>query len=410
MLSPRRLTGPTDDVGRFLPTRRSVLLGGLGAAAAAVGASGLAACAGPSEQDRSGGANPSSTDASDTAVRFTTTGATFQPVLEIAPGTDVVWLDDTGAELGRGPSPTIDFGSAARRTVTMQTDFDRVLTINLGFDSENDAGQLSLDASFDKPAEQVVGVAGLPLLTSLRRFLAAGGALTGMLDLTGLSALEHVECFNARLISVDLTGCSSLVRLCVEMNDLTTLDLNPVTGTLGDLRAAAQQRGALAFAPLTAPLARLYHFCVRDQTVTGHPTSDELPACEELWNWNTSQRGALPIPGAARSIAAASNHYTSADLTGQWQYDGGWGSIDLTGNRLTAVNFRGCRSLQTLKLADNALDSAAIDGLLREVASWGTPGFELVLDGSNAAPSAAGLAAAAQLRTRGWEVVLSPQP
>ena len=104
---------------------------------------------------------------------------------------------------------------------------------------------------------------------------------------------------------------------------------------------------------------------------------------------------------------AAGNAYASADLSGQWRYDGGWGLLDLTGNRLTSLDLTGCKALQTLRLGDNSLDQDAVDGILQEVASWGTPGFDLVLDGSNDAPSAAGMAAVATLRDRGWKVAVT---
>ena len=387
-----------------------MVLGGLGVTAVAVaGAVPLASRLGDSD-DPAGSDSTASDDGSAPGVVFTTTGASFSPVLELDPASDaeVVWLDETGAELARGAGPTIDFGSAGTRTVAMHTkDFGDVLTVNLGFSSEDDAGTYSLKAPYDKPAEQVAGVSGLPRLTKLRRFLAARGDLAGQLDFTGLSSLEHVECFGAKVKSVKLAGCTSLVRLCVEENDLSALDLNPVAASLRDLRAAAQRGGLLAFTDLVAPMAKLYHFCVRDQTVTRHPTADQLPACGELWNWNSAQAGKIPTPGFARSVMAAGNAYASADLSGQWRYDGGWGLLDLTGNRLTSLDLTGCKALQTLRLGDNSLDQDAVDGILQEVASWGTPGFDLVLDGSNDAPSAAGMAAVATLQDRGWKVAVT---
>ena len=56
---------------------------------------------------------------------------------------------------------------------------------------------------------------GLPLCTGLVRFAAANIAgLVGHLSLRGLS-LQFVECFQSRIQSVDLTGCASLIRLCL---------------------------------------------------------------------------------------------------------------------------------------------------------------------------------------------------
>lgn len=384
-------------------SRRTVLLGGVGTAAVAAGG-GLAWRRTRSTAD-AGAATPKPAS----AVVFTTTGAAFSPVLELRAGAagEVVWRDPAGSVLGRGPTPTIEFGSPAVRKVVLHANPGSVLTLNLGFSSQDDAGRHSLGPEHDRPPVAVSGISGLSHLTGLRRFLAARGELRGSLDLSGLSALEHVECFAAKVRSIDLAGCTSLVRLCVEENDLRSLDLNPVAATVRDVRAAAQAGGSLAFAELDAPMPRLYHFCVRDQSVTGHPTSDQLPACEELWNWSSGQAGRVPRPGTARSVMAAGNGYTTADFSGQWQYDAGWGLLDLTGNRLTSIDVTGCRALQTLKLGDNALDRESVDALLVEVASWGTPGFDLVVDGSNSAPSATGAAAVAALRARGWNVVVA---
>ena len=373
-------------------SRRAVLIGGVVAAA---GVLGMAGCEPLSAARR--------------RVVFTTTGAVFRPAIELAPGAtaDVVWTDEVGVELARGTSPTIDFGTAAVRSVVMATTATDVLTVNLGFNSEDDSGRYSLDSTYDKPAEAVSAVSGLTSLTNLRRFLAARGDLTGSLDLTGLSHLEHIECFESDVESIELAGCNSVIRMCMERNRLSALDLNPVAGSIRDLRAAAQQTHALALAPLRAPLAQLYHFCLRDQVLQGHPQADQLPACEELWNWNCGQGGGFPTPGLASSVMSAGNSYTSANLSGQWVYEGGGGSLDLTGNRLTSVNVNGCTSLQTLRLGGNHLDQIEVDSLLREVESWGTTGFELAIDGTNHAPSPAGLAAATALRDRGWNVLVA---
>lgn len=342
-------------------------------------------------------------------VRFTTTGSTFNPSIELSPASSatVRWVGEDGSELATGTSPTIRFGSIEPQTVRMLTNFEDVVTVNLGFNVDDDAGRHHIEANYNKDSQAVDGVTGLGLLTNLRRFMAANTPLTGLLDLNGLSKLEFVECFQAQVERVDLTGCVSLVRLCMEKNRLTELDLNPVANSLRDLRAAVQQTGWLAFARLSQPLAVLYHFCVRDQTVTGHPSSEQLPACEELWNWNTGQAGDLPTPQRARSVMSRANQYTSADFAGQWTGEQG-GELDLEGNKLTRVTLTGCTSLQTIRLRWNSLPTTVVDDVLAEVASWQTKGVTLLLDG-NQPPTAAGLSNVAALRKIGWEVeVASP--
>lgn len=351
---------------------------------------------------------PASASTHPKGVVFTTTGATFSPEVELSPSSRAIvrWLDYRGHELARGTRPTIDFGSEATRTVTMLTTFSHVLSVNIGFDADADAGEYGPGATYNKSPESVVRVSGLTRLTQLRQFLAGGTRLGGKLDVSGLTHLRYIECFCAQLTSVNLTGCKRLVRLCVEQNRLTKLDLNPVAASLRDLRAAAQQTGRLSFSTLKHPLARLYHFCVRDQVVTGHPSSSRLPACRELWNWNTGQRGSVPRPGNAQTMMSYGNSYTSVNMSGQWQSEG-FGGLDLTDNHLVAVTLTGCRGLMSVLLGGNVLPQSQVDRVLVEVASWNTTGGALILDGTNASPSAAGLKSAQILRGRGWDVTLA---
>jgi hypothetical protein len=160
--------------------------------------------------------------------------------------------------------------------------------LNLGFLSTQDAGHYNIGSGYDHVSQGVTAVESLTFMTGLRRFLAAqttgttAAPLTGTVDVTGLSALEHFECFSASIQSVNLTGCTSLIRLCVEANDLSVIDLNPVAGNLYDLRAAAQQGGSLTFTPLSAALAHIYHFCATYQTVVGLPPLSQMPVLEEF--------------------------------------------------------------------------------------------------------------------------------
>ena len=381
-------------------TRRALLWGGV-----AVAASGVASARPADAQQNAGLALPTAGTKQPVGVAFTTTGATFTPEVELIPTSTatVRWLDSLGRELARGPRPSIDFGSAATRTVVMATTFSHVLSLNLGFDSEADAGDYGPGEAYNKPPESVTRVSGLTKLTHLRQVLASGTQLAGKLDVSGLTHLRYIECFHTQLTSIDLSGCKRLLRLCIEGNRLTTLDLNPVAGSLRDLRAAEQSSGRLKFAKLKRPLTRLYHLCVRDQVVTGHPSRAQLPACRELWNWNTGQKGQLPTPGGADSVMSYGNHYRSVDVSGKWQFDG-YGILDLTDNQLVSVKLTRCRGLISIMLSGNKLPRAQVDRILVEVASWKTSGGWLVLDGSNASPSAVGLAAANMLRERGWEV------
>ena len=280
-------------------------------------------------------------------VSITTTSTTFSPKLELAPGSTatVRWIDlDTTESLGVGTNPTIIFGSAATRHVGFrieshnQAAFNEVLTLNLGFNHNEDAGRYTIGASYDYPSQAISGVANLQLLTGLKRFLAAGSGLTGHLDVSGLAELEFIECFGAHVQSVNLTGCTSLIRLCMEANSLSTLDLNPVRGNLYDLRAAVQDSASLTFASLSGPMQHLYHYCIRDQTVHNIIPHAQLPVIEEHWAWNTGQTTSdAPTSPLLRSYASYQNSYdqTSVDLIlttlASLITDGAWHSVDISG-------------------------------------------------------------------------------
>lgn len=327
-------------------------------------------------------------------VRITTTGATFNPTVELVGGSGatVTWVSEEGGVTATGLNPTLSFGSAGTRHVRMTVAngavdaMADVRTFNLGYNHTDDAGDYVMGAQYDKTAQAVTLVENVQVMTGLVRFAAANIAtLGGNLNFTGLSNLQYVECCYSRVQSATLTGCTSLIRLALEQNNLTSpLDLNPVAGNLRDLRAAAQQSGALTLSTLSSPLAQLYHLCVRDQTVTGMPTAAQLPVVRELWIWNTGQSGTLTSSSSAiASLLANGNAYTSVVLTGR--------------TTMAFANLQG-----------NALPQAAVDAVLVEAASWGTSNRAIdVSGGSNAAPSATGTAARATLLGRGWTVTVN---
>ncbi len=407
---------PPREHDRAGPTRRVVLaLGGSVGLAAFV-----AACRADGRPDAAPGgvAVSPAVELADRPpyVRITTTGATFNPTVELAGGSTatVSWMVEGGTTV-TGLSPTISFGTATTRHVRMSVHdggteaLDQVITFNLGFNHTDDQGLTTMGESYDKPGQAVTAVENISQLTGLRRFAAAHTSLAGSLDFTGCSRLQYIECFQCRIQSVTLSGCTSLIRLCVEQNDLTELNLNPVATSLRDLRAAAQQGGRLTFVPLAAPLAALYHFCVRDQTVINHPLPAQLPVVQERWDWNSSQSGVLTTASSAiRLLLTKGNHYTSAELTGQFPA-GRNATLDASSNELTAVNLSGCEGLVTVTLNNNRLSTAAVDGVLAAVASWGTVGQTVDLS-ANSGPSATGVASAAMLTERGWRVVTGSSP
>lgn len=320
------------------------------------------------------------------AVTITTTGSTFEPVIELVPGSAAVvtWsCPGFGDEVGL--TPTFAFGSSATRTVTMTVTGGGgpadVTLLNMGYDPDFDVGNYMPSASLAKDPEAISGLGNVHELTGLIYLLADDTALGGALDLSGMAALMYLQLAHTNVTSLDLTGCTALIRLQAEGANLSGLDLNPVAGNLRDLRAAVQQGpGPFVFATLTSPLVYLYHYCVRDQRLTNSIPLHQMPSLEEFWAWNCD------IPGSL---------------------DGGGNTllrdVRAFGNRLTAINFAGCSGLAYVELFFNLLGSAQVDKLLADIDAFGTS--EGYLDVSvNTAPSAGGDAHVTALEARDWTV------
>ena len=181
-------------------------------------------------------------------------------------------------------------------------------TLNLGFRRDDDYGRLSLPSTYEHPPQPVTGIFGLSLLTGLVRFCASRTPLSGRLDLRGLSALEHVECYGSEIDDIDLDGCSSLRRLVVEKSRLTHLDLGPVRSTLQDLRAAALRSESLTITTIDGPMEALFHYCVREQVLHGSVPQRLLPVVEEYWAWDTGLRACnAPVSPVLTSFLARDN-------------------------------------------------------------------------------------------------------
>jgi len=370
-------------------------------------------------------------------VIFTTKGATFAPKLWQATDSpnEIEWVNDiTSAVVGTGPTPTIDFGTAGTRTIRMHcTRPQDVLTLNVGYDVSHDTGNYLPGASggavtggaaaYNHPPQRVTAVTGLQVLTNLVNFMAAGnpedptlGAdrLTGTVNFSGLSKLEFIECAYALISGTDLTGCTSLIRLCFEQNNWqgNTLDLNPVRANLRDLRMAFQ--GGVSFVPLTGPLAHLYHLCVREQPITNMPQQVNLPECSEHWTWGNGQTGTFIAPPATADARIYSNSYTGLDFTNTTSTNSP-GQFIAANNNLGS-NITGLATMRRFDqiLMDNCgLPQATVDLILSTVNGWGRTGgvLNLGLNGGsypNAAPTGgASNPDVVALRGRGWTVTIA---
>lgn len=359
-------------------------------------------------------------------VTFTTTGATFAPkVWQVTDSPNVIeWVNTvTDAVVGTGPTPSISFGSAGVRTIEMRcTRPQDVLTLNVGYSTGHDTGNYlpggnggeSNPENYNHPPQRVRAVTGLTSLTNLVHFMAAGNPgdptltvtdrLNGFVDFSGLAHLEHIECAYARVSSTDLTGCTSLIRLCFEENNFqgNQLDLNPVRATLRDIRMAFQN--GVSFVPLTGPLSNLYHLCVRSQPITNMPQFADLPAISEHWTWDNGQSGTFVAPPLTYDARIDDNGYTSLDLS-HTPGTPSLGRFTASRNPITSIVGMGTgRRFSLIELATCGMGAALVDQVLSDVNSWGTSGGTLALQGNAAPTGGSGNANVVALRARGWAV------
>ena len=185
----------------------------------------------------------------DETVAFNTFGATFEADITVDDGAVVLW--DFGDTTSSSDHPTKDWGEAGDRMVLLTvTPHSALQAIVIGYDHA-DGGSTTDPMLPDLATQDVRDVYGLTNATGLQVF-AASYTEIGSLDVHGLTALRTVECYTSDLLmSINLTGCVSLSRLCLEGCNLEELDLSTCVG-LEDLRAAVNPRLADITWPTTA--------------------------------------------------------------------------------------------------------------------------------------------------------------
>lgn len=296
------------------------------------------------------------------AVRFRTLGNLFAPEVAVDELllASLLWTWGDATTASDFPEASKDFGDAAPRTQTLDVEPRAALTaINLGFDG-SDGGETTPLAHRDPQA--VSAVHFRESLTGLRYFAASYNPLTNVLDFTGCTNLEAVECFNASTLRhVVLTNLPALKRVCLEDANLQELDLsgNPaledLRGALNDYREILVDRG-------TGPA--IWHWCTRDNPQLTQSFQDVMTnffALRELFIWNDNQSGHFaPVSTNLQFLQAADNRFDSMDLTGKSTL------IDcvVSGNRLTNLVITGCTALLVLDAHDNLLGTAALDAIL----------------------------------------------
>jgi hypothetical protein len=347
-------------------------------------------------------------------IVFKATGSSFSAIVEVDAGATLLWTFADGSTSSQ-PRPSKDYQSAATRFNRLKvTPWSAIRAIDIGYDggdggSEN--GGLSTDpiTGYGLDQQNVTTVYGMRnAAPSLRIWASSHNPLTA-LDFHDFASLHTMEAYYCQGVkSIDLRNTPSLRRLCLEDNDLAALDLSGCPN-LEDLRGAANNYPSIAWGDTGA---HVWHICVREnpQLTQNHVAFSRFPLLRELFIWNNSQSGDLTMSGTTNAamvlLRAATNRYTSANLSGLFPA-GRNGVIELNNNLLTSLDVSGNPGLATLDASTNRLDRDAVDAILATMDGYGTHGGTLNLAG-NAAPSTTGSAHAANLRTNGWTVTVSP--
>ena len=189
--------------------------------------------------------------------------------------------------------------------------------------------------------------------------------LTGGGSLSGLDALEYLDCYHNQLTTLDVSGCTSLVEFDCDHNQLTTLDVSGCT-SLVELNCFYNQLTTLDVSDFTA-LEGLY--CYSNQLTTLDASG--CTSLVELYCYN-NQLTRLDVSGCTSLWELKCNYnnqLTTLDASGCTSLD----SFSYSNGQLTTLDFSGCTALEKLQCDDNQLTTLDVSGCtsLEGLYCWG---------------------------------------
>ena len=247
------------------------------------------------------------------------------------------------------------------------------------------------------------------------------------IDCSNMTRLRSLEAFLSDVKSHSFQNCPALRRCCLESTgansswrieggvrvESASLDLRD-SPSLQDIRGSGDDHDGLILHP--SALGPLWHLCKmgnwRMQAVT---IGDETPApidltrfaaLSECWISSSPVIDEVEfVGGALHSMWLTSCGVRSIDIRDNDHLD----EIDAANNPIESIGIAGCDGLRRLVFRDCGLDADTVDYLLAYMDSLGVVSgteypFTVDLGGTNAAPSATGLARAEALRARNWAV------
>lgn len=334
-------------------------------------------------------------------ITFTTTGATFEPKINVTGTPIVLWTFSDGST-SDSLSPSVSFGMAATRNQTLKViPWSAVTQINIGYDGA-DGGSTPNTTILALPSQHVTVVQGLEnVASSLQIWTSSYNPITSI-NLTNFTELNTVECFKcSNLTSITLKNTPKLSRLCVEDCKLTELDLSG-SPALVDIRAS--QKGTNTLSVFWGDIgSNLWHICIHDNILPIEIPYNQFTKVDELYIPNTGQTGVFqPVSTHLTDVKANDNQFTGANFSGKFKV-GEYGSLVIRNNSLISLDISNNIDLQYIDARNNLLSQSETDNILKIMDSYNSHNGYLLLT-ENAMPSNVGNASKNNLTARGWTV------
>jgi hypothetical protein len=296
-------------------------------------------------------------------AQFETLGSSFAPRVDCAAGVPDTfrWTWSDGTTDTNWPAAQKDFGAPGDRLQRLTFSPGWAVTaINLGFDGVDEGWTDRIPAW---PRQNVSAVNFAGPLTNLQLWASSYNPLTA-LDFTGFTALQCIDAFGcAQLARVVVTNLPSLRRACLENCRLTELDLSG-DFNLEELRVANNLFTNIGLGGGVGP--KVWHWCTRDNLLSQQLADfmTNFYSLRVFYDWNDNQAGLLRLISTnLTEVAAYSNHYASADFSGQRNL---W-LCEVFSNNLTNLVLDGCSGLQEVHASQNQLPATVLDRLLGQL-------------------------------------------
>lgn len=347
---------------------------------------------------------------SNDTIVFITEGSSFAPLISLKSEATVKWIFSDKSE-STVLNPIKDFTSEGKRRQKLVVNpWSAVKMINIGYDA-GDGGSWNIPFVAD---QHISKVENLDLVKDNLEIWCSSYNQMDTLIFDDFILLDTIECFLSQSVRhVSLKNTPSLTRLCLEDNDLTTLDISECPG-LKDLRGAVNNYTTINF---SEEKDDIWHICIRNNPQITNDTMfskiSDFPGLTELFIWETNQSGKFEAHSCFNNnnilILADGNRYTSLDLSGGILKGEGQSIISFNNNQLRSVNLEGFDEAYYVELAYNGMEPDTVDKILIQLDQLGTSGLpdkRISLRG-NGIPTAAGLAAKERLEGRGWTVTVA---